>query len=90
MLFFFPRVNVARMTGESYEAYLKIVPIDGVKGIHVHTLHRAPSENDEIPWDVAFKKVREISHDFFVNPEIHHPNMVGQTIAFCERMMTGI
>ena len=79
--------NVARRTGNSYEASLEAVPIEGVKGVHVHTLHGAPSFNDAVPWDVTFGKVKAIPHDFFINPEIHHPNRVGHTIAFCDEML---
>ncbi|HNW79896.1 MAG TPA: hypothetical protein PKJ91_00275 [Methanoregulaceae archaeon] len=79
--------NVARRKGDSYEAYLDAVPAEGVKGIHVHTLHGAPSLEDAVPWSIAFEKVKAIPHDFFINPEIHHPNRVGQTIAFCEDML---
>ena len=79
--------NTARRRGESYPGYLDNVPIDGIKGIHVHTLPKAPSSSDPVPWDLAFAKVKQIKHDFFINPEIHHKNKVGQTIAFCKERL---
>lgn len=79
--------NTALRRGESYPGYLDNVPAGGIKGIHVHTLHKAPSASDPVPWDLAFAKVKQIKHDFFINPEIHHKNKVGQTIAFCKEMM---
>jgi hypothetical protein len=81
--------NVARRRGESYDSYLDAIPTEGVKGIHVHTLHKAPSLEDPVPWKRAFEKVKEIPHDFFLNPEIHHANRIADTIAFCRRMMEG-
>lgn len=72
-----------------YPWYLDAIPIEGIKGIHVHTLHKAPSLGDSVPWDLAFAKVKQIDHDFFINPEIHHKNKVRQTIGFCREMIQG-
>ena len=81
--------NTARKKGESYSEYLDTIPIGGIKGIHVHTLHRAPSPGDAVPWDLAFAKVKQIDHDFFINPEIHHKNRVRESIGFCRGMIRG-
>lgn len=76
--------NVTRRRKESFQEYIDAVPVDGIKGVHVHTFHDAPSRDDPVPWDSAFKKVREIPHEFFINTEIHHKNKVRESIKFCE------
>ncbi|WP_062397132.1 hypothetical protein [Methanogenium cariaci] len=80
--------TTANRRNDSFEASLTAVPIAGIRGLHVHTRHQAPpSADDTIPWETVFEKVREIPHDFFINPELHHKNQVGDTIAFCERYL---
>ncbi|MEI6842613.1 MAG: hypothetical protein WCK53_15190 [Methanomicrobiales archaeon] len=80
--------NVARRKKESYEEYLNAVPVEGIKGIHVHKLHHSPSMEDDVPWEMAFKKARNIPHDIFVNPEIHQENKIQSTIDFCQERLT--
>jgi len=79
--------STAGKRNDSFEDYLTAVPVEGIVGLHVHTRHQAPSADDALPWDVVFEKVAAIPHDFFINPEIHHKNKVGETIAFCERYL---
>lgn len=79
--------NVARRKKESYEEYLNAVPVEGIKGIHIHKLHHAPSMEDDVPWEMAFEKARSIPHDIFVNPEIHQKNMIPSTIDFCQERL---
>lgn len=61
---------------------LELLPIESIKGLHIHYRHRAPSNSDEIPWKDVFTKVRQIEGDLLINPEIHHKNKVEDAIQF--------
>lgn len=66
---------------------LNLIPNDCIKGLHIHTKHRLPSYNDEIPWKLVFSKMAGIDHKVIINPEIHHKNRVKDVIEFCDGML---
>jgi len=75
-------------TKTDFSAHLREIPLDALKGFHIHRLHRAaPSLTDPIPWLEVFSVIRGIDHPFQINPEVHHLGLVGPTIAFCRTML---
>jgi len=66
---------------------LKEIPLESIKGFHIHSKHRMPKLSDEIPWRKVFEVISSINHDFIINPEIHHKNKIKETIQFCENML---
>jgi len=61
-----------------------LIPPEAIKGFHIHTKHRSPTIDDEIPWKEIFERIRGFEHDFIINPEIHHRNRVRDVIEFCK------
>ena len=66
---------------------LYAVPSDAVMGFHIHAKHRAPTDDDPIPWRNVFEWIRSIDHPVLVNPEVHHGKQVPETIHFCRKML---
>jgi len=66
---------------------LKEIPLESIKGFHIHTKHRKPKLSDEIPWKKVFEIISKINHDVIINPEIHHKNRIKDTIQFCKNML---
>ena len=64
-----------------------MIPDDCLKGFHIHTNHKWPKLNDEIPWRFVFGKIREIDHNILINPEIHQKGRVSQVIKFCNDLL---
>ena len=63
---------------------LDTIPMEFVKGFHVHAKHQTPSVADPIPWEEVFSRIRGIRHDLIINPEVLLMKNVGATIGFCE------
>jgi len=74
-------------TKDNFIKELDMVPLDSLKGFHIHTMHRCPTLNDSIPWKYVFGRIREIEHNIIINPEIHQQNKVSQAINFCESLI---
>ncbi len=66
---------------------LPAIPTGSVKGLHIHSKHRTPSESDPIPWRDVFAWIKDIPDGVIINPEVHHRKQVHETIQFCEEMM---
>lgn len=66
---------------------LDSIPMEFVKGFHIHAKHQAPSVTDPIPWEDVFSRIRGIGHDVIINPEVLLMKNVGATIGFCEERM---
>jgi len=66
---------------------LEEIPLESIKGFHIHTKHRMPKLSDEIPWRKVFEFISKINHDFIINPEIHHKNKIKEAIKFCENVL---
>ena len=67
---------------------LERIPLEALKGFHIHYRHRVPSLSNEIPWRHAFTKVTNVKNDIIINPEILHKNKVKDAIKFCENMLS--
>ena len=66
---------------------LHAIPTGAVKGLHIHSKHRTPSESDPVRWQEVFAWIKNLSDDVIINPEVHHRKQVPETIKFCEAMM---
>ena len=80
-------------TKDNFFGELEKIPFEAIKGFHIHngslTGHlKVPNIQNKIPWDSVFKKVANMSGNVIINPEVHHSNKVGNTIKFCEEMLT--
>jgi len=67
---------------------LDAIPMEFVKGFHIHAKHQVPSITDPIPWEKVFSRIRGIGHDVIINPEVLLMKNVGATIGFCEEKVT--
>ncbi|MCW4003429.1 MAG: hypothetical protein NWE95_05915 [Candidatus Bathyarchaeota archaeon] len=76
------------VTRAGFEAQLGMIPLDAVKGLHVHFKHVAPSLSDVVPWMKVFDKVKRLNGEVLVNPEVSHRKNVAPTIAFCKKHFT--
>ena len=76
-------------TGEKFEEELEKIPIEAVKGLHIHSNShfKVPSIEDKIPWKKVFEKITQIKNDLILNPEVNHKNIVKETIIFCKKML---
>jgi len=72
--------------GKFVEEYL-MIPDDCLKAFHIHTNHKWPRLNDEIPWRFVFGKIEELKHKILINPEIHQKGRVSQVIKFCNNLL---
>ena len=72
--------------GKFLEEYL-MIPDDCLKAFHIHTKHRWPKLNDEIPWKFVFGRIKELEHKILINPEIHQKGRVLQVIRFCNELL---
>lgn len=75
------------VTKKDFLDQLNIVPKNAVKGLHIHCRHRTPSIENEIPWEGVFSWIKEIKHNIFINPEVHHLSQAKDTISFCKEML---
>jgi hypothetical protein len=66
---------------------LRAIPTGSVKGLHIHSKHRTPSDTDPIPWRNVFSWIKDIPDGVIINPEVHHRKQVHETIQFCEAML---
>jgi hypothetical protein len=75
------------VTGRDFISQFDMIPLDAIKGLHIHTRHRTPSLQDNIPWDIVFERIRGSDKPLLINPEIHHRNAVPDAIKFCNEML---
>jgi len=75
------------VTKKNFLEELATVPLEGIKGFHIHYRHRLTDMSNEIPWRQVFDTISSMEHDILINPEIHHKNKVKDTIQFCKRML---
>jgi len=79
--------QLSTVTKQNFLLSLHNIPLDCVKGFHIHRLHRPPKIGDGIPWKVVFDKIASTPHNIVINPEIHHNNQVAGVIGFCKEMI---
>jgi len=77
------------VTKKNFLKELEAIPLEALKGFHIHYKHRVPSPSNDIPWRPVFSKIANIKNNAIINPEIHHRNRVNNAIEFCQRMLQG-
>ena len=83
-------LDVQQLKSRTKDNFIKeydLIPLESLKGFHIHTKHRWPKHNDPIPWKYVFGRIRQIEHDIIINPEIHQYKRVNQAIKFCEDLL---
>lgn len=75
------------VTKKNFMKELEIIPLEAVRGFHIHYKHRVPNPSNEIPWKQIFGRIALVKNDILINPEIHHKNKVKDAIKFCEGML---
>ena len=78
------------VTKADFVNQFQTIPLEAIKGLHIHSKHRTPTSDDSIPWDVVFGRLTEMKGQILINPEIHHKKHVPNAIKFCERMMRDV
>jgi len=69
---------------------LELIPLDALRGFHIHTKHGVPTLADSIPWKQVFGLLLETKGRVLVNPEVLHRRQVKHTITFCQEMISNI
>lgn len=72
--------------GKFLEEFL-VIPDNCLKAFHIHTKHKWPKLSDEIPWKFVFGRIKALSGNILINPEIHQKNRVDQVIKFCNDLL---
>lgn len=75
------------VTKREFLKELEMIPLQALKGFHIHHKHSVPSLSDEIPWKAVFAKIADLRTPVIINPEIHHKNRVEKAIKFCRDML---
>jgi hypothetical protein len=75
------------VTREDFERQFSMIPLEAIKGLHVHSRHRTPSLEDRIPWRIVFDRLRKSEAPLIINPEIHHGSSVPAALAFCRSLI---
>jgi len=75
------------VTRRKFLKELEIIPLEALKGFHIHHKHRVPNLSNEIPWRQIFDRIAIVKNDILINPEILHKNKVKEAIKFCEGML---
>ena len=78
------------VTKRNFLREFEIIPIEAIKGFHIHYKHSLPNLSNEIPWEFVFDRISNISDNIIINPEIHHKNKVKDAIKFCEDGIQGL
>jgi len=78
------------VTKEDFLQEFGLIPLESIKGVHIHYRHRCPDLSNEIPWNVVFAKLQSLKDDLIINTEIHHKNKVKDAIGFCEMMFNSV
>lgn len=76
------------VTRASFTAQFEMIPLDALKGLHVHFKHDAPALSDAVPWIQVFDKIKRLNSEVLVNPEVSHKKNVAPTIEFCKKHLT--
>lgn len=74
-------------TKADFVRQFKAIPLEAIKGLHIHSKHQTPTSHDSIPWRVVFARLATMEGNVLLNPEILHKKHVSGAIEFCERMM---
>ena len=77
------------VTKKNFLREFEMIPIEALKGFHIHSKHRTPDLSNEIPWERVFDRISNMNGNTIINPEIHHKNKVKDAIKFCEERFHG-
>jgi hypothetical protein len=66
-----------------YLASIAAIPMESVKGLHIHCKHQAAAFSNDLPWKEVFAWINGFDHSFFLNPEVHKPEDLVATMRFC-------
>lgn len=64
------------------------IPDEALRGFHVHRRHQAPRVHDGIPWPEVFCRIRKLSRDVLINPEVLARGHVSGALEFCRQMLS--
>ena len=73
------------VTRAAFLAQFERIPLDAIKGLHVHFKHDAPSLSDVVPWTQVFNRLKQLNGELLVNPEVSHKKNIAPTIDFCKK-----
>jgi hypothetical protein len=74
-------------TKKEFSTELKKIPLNSIKGFHIHYHRRVFAVKNEIPWAEVFQMIKGITKDIFIKPVILHKNKVTDVIEFCRKML---
>ena len=77
------------VTSNKFEKQFNNIPLDSIKGVHIHSRHKSPKLSDTIPWAFVFERLSSISKGLIVNPEVIHRSDVQRTLDFCRNGLKG-
>jgi hypothetical protein len=65
------------------------IPLDSIKGFHIHRLHRTPKKDDGIEWQYVFDKIKtvEMQKTIILLAEVHRENDLIETYKFCKNYL---
>ena len=65
------------------------IPLDSIKGFHIHRLHRTPKKDDGIEWQYVFDKIKqvEMQKTIILLAEVHRENDLIEAYKFCKNYL---
>jgi hypothetical protein len=72
------------VTKKDFLKQLDAIPLEAIKGLHIHHNHNVPRREDKIPWESVFDRIKLVKNDIIINPEVLRKNWIDPTIRFCE------
>lgn len=67
---------------------LDMIPLEALKGFHIHFKHKVPHEHNEVPWKLVFDRMKQIRKHIIINPEVLNEKWVEPTINFCKDLLS--
>jgi len=75
------------VTKKRFVTELEIIPLEAIKGFHIHYKHGVPDLSNEIPWKHVFDRMPTLEKEVLINPEVLRKNNVEDAIRFCKEML---
>jgi hypothetical protein len=75
------------VTRKGFLKALDTIPLEAIRGLHIHHKHGIPRKEDIIPWDRVFNKIRLAKDGIIINPEVLRKSWVEPTIMFCKESL---
>jgi uncharacterized protein (UPF0276 family) len=69
-----------------FEEQIDKIPLESVKGFHIHRLHKTPKKDDGIGWQHVFNKIgqAEIQRTIILLVEVHREKDLIEAYKFCK------